>query len=200
MRRWPLSRPRTRRLTRVARCSTRFIREPAFQVIRRREEEQSFSAAFAALPSRPSSRESRVRARRSTPFELRIKRFFSRLRVEGRSGSRNPYFVGGNPDVELVEALLERLFQTHEKRGVSRRVLHVNEESDVFLLLPGALVDPNGPQNLRLPSDGTELGGHLFRRRPVLCLFHRRAVVIPGGQDDFVASEGHYPDSPFQEE
>ncbi|MBM3836309.1 MAG: hypothetical protein FJ403_24245 [Verrucomicrobia bacterium] len=111
------------------------------------------------------------------------------LPIRGASGDAD--FAGDNPDIDLSESLLQGQLELIEKSGAFFRIFDINEELYVFFLVSLPLVKSDASEDLRLPGDTPEPGYDLFRCLPELRLLDGSAVIVPGGQDDFVASERH---------
>jgi hypothetical protein len=103
--------------------------------------------------------------------------------------------VGNDPDINLTEAFLENWFVTEEEFGVFRRILYIYDQTHVTFLKALALMEPNTPQIFWMESDAAKPSANLLKNYINLPGFDLQPIIVPGGQDYFVASERHRPDS-----
>ena len=59
------------------------------------------------------------------------------------------YFVGHNPDFQLLKPLLKPLLELNEKLSVLRRVLYIRDDSHIGLLVMRLLMGPFAVNRLR---------------------------------------------------
>src|SRR6266446_4340145 len=109
------------------------------------------------------------------------------------------YFVGHNPNFQLLESLFEPLLELSEKRGVLKCVLYIRNDPHIGLLVMHLLVGPLAMNRLRKKCKSSESCSDFAPSYEELFRLDRPAVVIPGGQGYLVASERHNPGSPTQE-
>src|SRR5437016_11458768 len=86
------------------------------------------------------------------------------------------YFVRHNPNLQLLESVLEPLLELSEKLCVLGRVLYIG------LLVTHLLVGPFPVSGLRKKCQSAESGGDFTPSYEILFWLDRPAVVIPGGQ------------------
>src|SRR5438477_8417390 len=73
-----------------------------------------------------------------------------------RSPLKDAYFVGHNPDFQLLKPLLEPLLELNEKLSVLRRVLYIRDDPHIGLLVMHLLVRPFALNRLRKKCQSSE--------------------------------------------
>ena len=97
-------------------------------------------------------------------------------------------FDGDDPDVDLAKAQFEALFEFAEEVPVIRRRLYIHHQPQALVLKPLACVRPNALEQFGRSDHGPEFRNQFFLSLKEFLLLDGRAVVIPNGQENLVAS------------
>jgi hypothetical protein len=112
----------------------------------------------------------------------------AKLSITGLCRSGDADFVGDNPQLNLAEALVEKLLIADKELGIFLSVLQIHDQAHITFIKPLAFVDPNPAEMFRMEGNA-ESGTQVLEHTIYLLGLHQGTVVIPGGQDYLVASE-----------
>src|ERR1041385_7821007 len=92
------------------------------------------------------------------------------------------------PDVELVKALFESPLELLKELAAFLEILHVHKHAHVFVTIDLALIFPLSANDLRLCGNRAKSVPKLKQRLGDQRIRHRRAVIEPKRDQDFVPS------------
>jgi hypothetical protein len=92
-----------------------------------------------------------------------------------------------------MKSKLDQLFQLPEKNLIFNAGLNIDENAEVILCIPHALMYPGSAHCRRFESVSSKTFSKLFADPEMILLVYRSSVIKPGGQDYFVTSERDHP-------
>src|SRR5882672_11673394 len=108
----------------------------------------------------------------------------------GRRFSDSLDRIGGQPNVLLLEAVLQSFFEPDEELPVLRCVLHVHKHAGQTIAVEFSFSTPQAKNSLGLTGDSAEFLLQLAQGVSDQLLRDRAAIVKLRRQQDFVAAQG----------
>ncbi len=138
---------------------------------------------------RVHSKKPNLLAGRGEKVHLRCSRFSASSELQDFNGD------GDHPNFQLPKPFLQRFLPSEKPIAILRGVFNIKDEADEFVFIHNLFVHPDAPQRMQIYGQSAELLSG-FQLSSLEFFLNGRAVIIPYGQEHFVALEQRHPNHP----